>query len=407
MDSNLKQRFRSLDQALLAQQHFWRIEPFHLSEKQQSPWPEHGDLFEFIQTLTAADIEKYKTNNDALISALEPYIPDLQYMWQQCELPSFESRELPNIQHHPNTQHLSVGIPGRKWQQISAMGMAALHITHHHSWLEWCAGKGYLGQWLAQQSFKPVVSFEWQKSLCEAGQDLADKHGLPMTFVQGDALSEQCTSVFEPTQHAVALHACGDLHAHLIQHVCDFKLAGATISPCCYHLIQTDHYQPLSQLGQESQLCLSKHDLRIPLQETVTGGERVSRHRELEMTYRLAFDSLLKHLQQTDEYLPIPSIKKSLLSEGFEFFCHWAIEQKQLNVELPNTLTYWFEQGQTRFLQMERLSLVQQVFRRPLEMWLVCDKALRLQQSGYDVSLSIFCSRDITPRNILIQAIQI
>ena len=55
---------------------------------------------------------------------------------------------------------------------------------------------------------------------------------------------------------------------------------------------------------------------------------------------------------------------------------------------------------------MERLSLVQQPFRRSLEMWLVFDKALYLIERGYQVSLSTFCSKKVTPRNILIQAVK-
>ncbi|MGV3002558.1 hypothetical protein [Vibrio sp. E150_018] len=153
------------------------------------------------------------------------------------------------------------------------------------------------------------------------------------------------------------------------------------------------------------ELHLSKTELKIPLQETVTGGERVKHHREQEMTYRLGLDCLLQEASNHQGYTPIPSIKKSQLSQGFASFCQWAKVQRNLEVTLED-LDYWQQRGQERFIQMERLSLVQQAFRRPLEIWLVCDKALRLEQAGYNVSLSIFCQRNITPRNILIQAIE-
>ncbi|GAM69239.1 SAM-dependent methyltransferases [Vibrio sp. JCM 19236] len=42
---------------------------------------------------------------------------------------------------------------------------------------------------------------------------------------------------------------------------------------------------------------------------------------------------------------------------------------------------------------MERLGLVQQLFQRPLELWLVLDKALYLQEQGYQVELSQFCDK--------------
>ena len=52
----------------------------------------------------------------------------------------------------------------------------------------------------------------------------------------------------------------------------------------------------------------------------------------------------------------------------------------------------------------DRIELVRHVFRRALEIWLVLDRGLYLQQAGYDVSLSEFCEKQLTPRNVLIQA---
>jgi hypothetical protein len=39
-----------------------------------------------------------------------------------------------------------------------------------------------------------------------------------------------------------------------------------------------------------------------------------------------------------------------------------------------------------------------------IELWLVLDRVLYLEQFGYRVTLSEFCEKQITPRNILIQA---
>ena len=58
--------------------------------------------------------------------------------------------------------------------------------------------------------------------------------------------------------------------------------------PCCYHLIRTSHYRPLSGPAKASVLQLAKSDLKLPLQETVTGGARIARLREQEVAWRLA-----------------------------------------------------------------------------------------------------------------------
>lgn len=76
----------------------------------------------------------------------------------------------------------------------------------------------------------------------------------------------------------------------------------------------------MSSVAKSSALTLSKSDLRIPLQETVTGGERVKRHRQLEMSYRLGFSQLLKSELNIDEYIPVPSIKNQNYLKGLNRF---------------------------------------------------------------------------------------
>ena len=51
-----------------------------------------------------------------------------------------------------------------------------------------------------------------------------------------------------------------------------------------------------------------------------------------------------------------------------------------------------------------RLELVRHLFRRPLECWLLLDRALYLREFGYQVALARFCPRAVTPRNVLLTA---
>ncbi|OEF10385.1 methyltransferase [Vibrio genomosp. F10] len=390
--------FHILDQFLCSNEPFWRFEPFHQSFDEPYPWCEsHPGLSAWLDSLTIEQIEHFKLSPNSLAEPLYSYFPALREVNKRIDLP------LNSEQAIAVEPHLYNGIPGRKLNQILSMGYASAKLHKGSEWLEWCSGKGYLGRILASTTGEKVTSFEFQQSLCLAGQECADHLELPMTFVQGDALTDESLAYINSNQHAVALHACGDLHVSLLSKAAAMNLPAVTISPCCYHLIGSDRYQPMSQLAQSSPLALNQQELRIPLLETVTGGERVKRHRFLEMSYRLSFDLMLRELKLTTTYIPIPSVKKSQLSLGFEAFCYWAASQK--SIELPNVdFNRFLELGIQRFWHMERLSLVQQAFRRPLELWLVLDKALFLEQHGYQVTLSQFCSRETTPRNILLHA---
>ncbi|WP_373941075.1 SAM-dependent methyltransferase [Vibrio chagasii] len=394
-------RFKILDSFLLEHQVYWRSEPFHLCQTQQQPWQKvNSPLVDWLNSLTTENIQTLKEQPDLLITELGRFLPQLMQAHQSTQ---FTNTALKGLQLPRGTED---GIPGRKLQQIVSMGEAALEHHHGEEWLEWCSGKGFLGRILSQQSSQKVTSFEWQQSLCESGQKIADAQHLEMTFVQGDAFSERADEVFNPNQHAVALHACGDLHVELVKKSVSHGLPAVTISPCCYHLIRDESYQAMSSVAKTSALTLSKSDLRIPLQETVTGGERVKRHRQLEMSYRLGFSQLLKAEMGIDQYIPVPSIKKSELAEGFESFCRWACEVKELSLGSNIDFDSYLVQGEALFWEMEKLSLVQQVFRRPLEIWLALDRAIYLKEQGYEATIEEFCERSVTPRNLLIHGVK-
>ena len=67
----------------------------------------------------------------------------------------------------------------------------------------------------------------------------------------------------------------------------------------------------LSRAARASALRLGKSDLKLPLQETVTGGARIARLREREVVWRLAFDCLQRQVRGVDEYLPVPNLQRA------------------------------------------------------------------------------------------------
>ncbi len=392
---SLSNQFKLLDSWLCQHQSLWQITPFDL---QDLPWREtYPDLCCWLDTLSLDRVHQLKDKPDALRDTLSFFIPTLK------EGKQFEILPQANKTHSRVNPHLALGVPGRKWQQILLFDQT-LPLLPEGSWLEWCAGKGYLGRLISSNRQAQLVSFEWQAPLCEAGREYSIKNNLPIDFIQEDAFSPSAQAWVGACDHAVALHACGDLHVRLLQLCAQTKPFSLTLSPCCYHLIKTDTYQTLSLLAKNSPLKLSKLDLKLPLHETVTAGAGVKNKREKEMCYRLGFDALQRAEGISKNYLPIPTVKKSLLNNDFVFFCKWAAKAKNSILSDKIDFAHFEQEGIKRFALIEKLDLVQTLFKRPLEIWLSLDKAIYLEELGYAVSLSTFCERAVTPRNILIQA---
>jgi len=123
------------------------------------------------------------------------------------------------------------------------------------------------------------------------------------------------------------------------------------------------------------------------------------------MARRLAFDLLQRRLRGVDEYLPTPSLPPAWLDKDLAGYCRDLAALKGLAD--PGPLHDWAEletQGWQRLAEVRNLELLRALFRRPLELWLLLDRALYLQNQGFTVRLGTFCPRQLSPRNLLLLA---
>lgn len=388
---DVETRFKALDAFLIEHQGLWKPRPF---THRHLPWEtEHPDLAAWLRQRSLADAET-SHNRPHDLPAPAPFS---QLAAQARQLSAVD--KLPTQPLAPARPRLNVDVPGRKWQQIEAFGAALQFAQTPTHWLDWCAGKGHLGRRLVQAD-QALTCFEYDPALITAGQALSDHHGLPATHRLQDVMADVALTA----EHTpVALHACGDLHVRLLQLASAVGCKQLALAPCCYNRIGADTYQPLSSAGRASHLLLSIDDLGLPLSETVTAGKRLRLQRDISMARRLGFDHLQRELRGLDEYLPTPSLPASWLSMPFADYCRELANLKGLSTGEQNWSTLE-AYGWQRLAEVRNLELVRGLFRRPLEVWLVLDRALFLGESGYRVEVGRFCDRALTPRNLMVLA---
>ncbi|MNP15723.1 hypothetical protein D3C76_1080920 [compost metagenome] len=294
-------------------------------------------------------------------------------------------------------------VPGRKWQQIEAFAGRLQFADPARHWLDWCSGKGHLGRRLLQPG-QQLTCLEYDPALVASGQALSQHHRLHALHVEQDVLAANAAALLEARHTPVALHACGDLHVRLIRLASAVGCKQLAIAPCCYNRTHLTRYSPMSSAAQYSDLQLSLDDLGLPMSETVTAGARVRRQRDTSMARRLGFDLLQRQLRGVDEYLPTPSLPSAWLEKPFAEYCQHLAELKELSTVGAQNWPELEAAGWQRLAQVRNLELLRGLFRRPLELWLVLDRALFLQEQGYTVRLGTFCESSITPRNILLLA---
>lgn len=384
-------RLQQLDTLLDESGWLWRPQPF---KQRRAAWCEQlPELTEALLQLSDSELAELSDSHNRLINWLSSFIPGLAVLLEQCELPAHNTIPLKDLGPHFNN-----AIPGRKLAQINSFATAVGQIEH--PLVEWCGGKGHLGRLLGANWGHAVTTLEYNAGLCDAGEVLAAKAHVTQRFFKVDVLSSDADQ-YLPRHHAVALHACGDLHRQLISKAVATRAPAIDLAPCCYHLGRDEDYQPFTA---GLQLRLNRDELRLAVTETVTSVARELKWRDQEMAWKLGYEQLRQDLSGTPHYQNIKPINKQWLRANFETFC--INLAKREGVKLPATTDWLHYQnsGWQRHAEVMRLSLLRNAFRRPIEMWLILDITNYLSQHGYRVELAEFCSREQTPRNILISA---
>lgn len=388
---DVEARFHALDAFLIEHQGLWKPRPF---THRQLPWEaEHPELAQWLRQRSLAEAEA-RHNHPHDLAAPAPF-PQLAA--QALQLSAVD--KLPMHPLQAARHRLNVDVPGRKWEQIEAFGAALQFAQTPTHWLDWCAGKGHLGRRLLQTG-QALTCLEYDPALIATGRALSNHHGLPVTHRLQDVMADVAIT---PEHTPVALHACGDLHVRLLHLASAAGCKQLALAPCCYNRIHADAYQPLSNAGRASRLQLSIDDLGLPLSETVTAGKRARLQRDTSMARRLGFDQLQRDLRGVDKYLPTPSLPASWLDKPFADYCRELAGLKGLSTAEQDWAALE-AYGWRRLAEVRNLELVRGLFRRPLEMWLVLDRALFLDENGYNVQVGTFCEPALTPRNLMVLA---
>ncbi len=403
--------FQIIDEFLDQHKQFWQFKAFEYTEIK---WHDHAPLMSVLNTLNIESIHTLKSNADACLTKFEEifdvaFIRKIESIFKVEHRHTIETKpeSIAQLQRQQTNRAMS-GVKGRKLDQIQAFSHALHRAPFHYigngSYLEWCAGKGHLGRYLAVNNDCKVKSLEWQEALCEAGTQLANKYSVEQTFICTDALSEQAIPFISQSHNVVALHACGDLHSALIK---AFPLSDAlslSVSPCCYNRIESDNYLPLSLLGQQAHCALSKTDVSLALKSVVTAPQKIKLRQasDEQVLWRLAFDAYQKELRNGCQYLPLPS--HSSVFKSSDTFFRWACDKKAMPYPSTDVIDTYVKNAELHFISVRRMELVQGLFQRIIELWLVLEKASYLYEQGLNVHVSVFCSNTVTPRNLLIQA---
>ncbi|MEZ4471717.1 MAG: methyltransferase [bacterium] len=388
-------QLHALGRFLHAHRSLWHARAFV-----QRPTPWEADHPELVAWLDAQP-------TDAFLAPGRPWLtaaPDTARRWA-AEADALAA--LPALSENPLSikGFGTLGVPGRKHRQIEHFAAPV-----HQRWpaptriTDWCAGKGHLGRALSHVTGARLQALEWQEALCEAGRSECARAGVEATFACVDVRAPEAAGLLAADDVVVALHACGGLHTALLRAVVARGAAGLALAPCCYNQPSPDRGRPLSAAGAAVGLALDENDLDLLHRQAANASQGTLRRSRQNQQWRLAFDALYRQASGVDAYRPMPPFPEPWLVLPFAEFCRRLAALEGLH--LPDHLRPddFLAEGEAAWRATVARDAIRGLFARPLETWLVLDRARFLAEAGYVVEAGTFCDRTLTPRNALILA---
>ncbi len=389
MSAHARQR-AALEACLLDLAPIWAPSPFC---EARPAWCEaHPALTEALLGLDDAALAALNASDDAARAFLVPHLPALAELPALIELPRRTAAPA------PLQQAAWQFIPGRKAAQIDAF--AAAVGAPRAPLVEWCAGKGHLGRRFLMGWGGEARALERNAVLCREGEALSARAGLQQRFEVADVLAPAAAASLAGA-HAIALHACGDLHRQLIDLAGPAGARAVDVAPCCYPLGADDVYRPR---GGDSALTLDRNALRLAVTGTVTASPRLAAQSERLSAWKLAFVALREARTPGAPYRTFKPVPAAWSGRDFAFFLQALAARENLPLDPTLDFTAAEAAGWARHRAARRLQLPRLACRRAIEAWLLHDLALALENDGFEAGLHAFCPHTMTPRNVIVSA---
>lgn len=305
----------------------------------------------------------------------------------------------------------------KKQHEIRRLAPHLNHLYHAHKIdqvVDIGGGIGFLAQTINNQYRLKVTSLDMNPVLQKTGTDIHQKNAKdPENKVQYKNIKVEDKGEFvEVIKHnvmPVGLHTCGRLALDIIR-VSSFSKVPALVNfGCCYHTLDKSDLQNISSFAQSLEhLHMNKFALTLACRAHRKMDEKDYDLKQKVKYYRYAIHILLHDLYGINEQVTLGNSSPKLYDESFGIY---VLEQfKRIKLEPRHTEAefndYFASPGLKVLIdRMLAAGLIRNALGRVMELYLQLDRAIYLEEQGYEVQVQEFFEEELSPRNIGITAI--
>lgn len=328
------------------------------------------------------------------------------------ELPSTE--EYPPMPEEPWTWlHM---IP-KKQHEIRRLAPHVNHLYQNHKVscvVDIGGGIGFLAQTLNNQYRMKVTSIDMNADFQRTGMERHEKNAKdPLNKVTYQNIKVENGGKFaELLSHnvlPVGLHTCGKLALDIIKVSADKKVPALVNFGCCYQTLDASpEFQNISRFAKENDpIWMNKYALTLACRAHKKMNEKDLDFKQKVKYMRYAFHILLHDYYGIREIVNLGNSHPKLYDRPFS---DYAQEQfRRINIEpkhTPEELNAFYSRPDIQLIidQMLTAGHIRNAFGRVMEIYLLLDRAIYLEEQGYNVSVQEFFDEELSPRNIGITA---
>ncbi len=409
MQLSLQEHYNELLQILRDNHTCWDQEVLNSYPESITRPPE--DWLEVLSTLTLDQLWLLDSKQDFSFIGHHKMRDCFEKLEQLTTLP----RKKASIDHHYNQADAFFGVRGKKRYEIATLAPILKEFKHDFRFkrlIDIGGGQGHLGRVISKHFGVETLSVDRDPHLLNLGIKNVNRlqhRVLPagaasinfkeLYIKDGDTLPD----CFDSDSFILGLHTCGDLSCSLMDFATQASSKGLLSFGCCYHKMNLNSdgrakNGPIDLPLNTHALTLATRGHRSDSREAFDLKLQVKRH-------RYALHLFHYHERGIQRFYPMGETKAKEYTGPFSDYAQPRLEAYQIAATTDELENFYQQDWVIALYQkMTYANLIRWQFGRAVELFILLDRALKLERQGFKVEMGTYFNELKSPRNIGILA---
>lgn len=213
---------------------------------------------------------------------------------------------------------------------------------------------------------------------------------------------EEALSLIDPNALIIGLHACGSLSQRVLE-TSKLRHPKCILNfGCCYLHMNPENDLNLSSFAKNHPHHIKYHGLTLAARQRSGFSFAEFQLKKRVKDFRYALHLFLYHEAGIKEFVSVGDSKPRDYQQDFAFYAQKKLKKLNSKLNFHDEILNNFYKSpshQKNIKQMFLADIIRAQFGRVLEHLILLDRAIYLEEQGYDVTLSTFFDETISPRN--------